>query len=80
MKEEYDELLQNQTLSLFSATPLMNIVACKWLFCVKRKANGSIDNHKARLITKGFNQQVRLDYDETFSPAVKPGTILPFLP
>ncbi|KAM1100809.1 hypothetical protein ACFX1X_007348 [Malus domestica] len=56
MKEEHDALFQNHTWSLVPATPHMNIVGCKWVFRVKRKADGSIDLHKARLVAKGFNQ------------------------
>jgi hypothetical protein len=37
--------------------------------------DGSIDKHKARLMTKGFSQKEGVDYEEIFSPTTKWATI-----
>lgn len=50
-------------------------MGCKWVFKLKRKANGTIEKHKARLIAKGFHQQTSLNYGESYSPVVKPTSI-----
>lgn len=61
--------------SLVPPCPNQNIVGCKWVFRIKRKVDGSIKQFKAHLIAKGFHQREGVDFEETFSPVVKPYTI-----
>jgi hypothetical protein len=46
-------------------------VDSKWVFKLKRDANGQISRYKARLVGRGFTPEKGVDYHETFAPTVK---------
>ncbi|WVZ80009.1 hypothetical protein U9M48_027527 [Paspalum notatum var. saurae] len=75
MEEEYAALLANQTWDLVPRPPGCNVVTGKWIWTHKRRADGTLDRYKARWVLRGFTQRPGVDYDETFSPVVKPATV-----
>jgi len=75
MVDEYKALVDNGTWRLIPRPPRANIVSGKWIFKHKYHSDGSLARHKARWVVRGFSQQYGIDYEETFSPVVKPATI-----
>jgi hypothetical protein len=75
MEEEYAALVASQTWDLVPCPPGTNVVTGKWIWTHKRWADGSLERYKARWVLRGFTQRPGVDYDETFSPVVKPATV-----
>jgi hypothetical protein len=60
MEEEFSALMKNGTWHLIPASQASNIIDCKWVYKVKRKADGTIDRHKARLVARGLSSVMAL--------------------
>ncbi|GJR27216.1 ribonuclease H-like domain-containing protein [Tanacetum coccineum] len=75
IRDEYNALIKNSTLTLVPRPPEVNVVWCMWLFRHKYLADGTLSRYKAWLVANGSTQLEGVDVDETFSPVVKPGTI-----
>lgn len=55
MKDEYDALIRNKTWDLVPIPNHKSLVGCKWTYKLKKNADGSICEYKARLIAKGYS-------------------------
>ena len=71
MREKIQALYANRTWTLVSFHPSMNVVGSRWVYRIKRRADGSIERYKMRLVSRGFTLQEGIDYSETFSPIIK---------
>ena len=75
MTDEYDALIHNRTWSLVPRPTGANVVSGKWIFKHKFSSDGGLAYYKARWVVRGFSQQPGVDFDETFSPVIKPAMI-----
>jgi hypothetical protein len=75
MEEEYGALISNGTWELIPQPQGSNIVTGKWVFRHKIRADWTLDRYKARWVLRGFTQRPGVNYDETFSPVVKPANV-----
>jgi Reverse transcriptase (RNA-dependent DNA polymerase) len=55
MAQELDALAKNKLWELTDPPPNSHIIGCKWIFKVKKKADGTVLRYKARLVVKGYN-------------------------
>ena len=71
MNEEFSVLMEHNTWDLVDLPKGCNLVGCKWVYKTKRKADGKMDQFKARLVAQGYSQEAGIDYDEVFAPVAK---------
>lgn len=65
----------NKTWSIVPLPLGKHTIGCKWIYEIKYKSTSSLDRYKACLVAKGFTQQERVDFNETFSPVAKLVTV-----
>ena len=68
---EYESLIENETWEHVELPSGRKPIGCKWVFKVKHRSNGKVEQFKGCLVAKGYDQKYGIDYDETFSPVVR---------
>jgi hypothetical protein len=62
---------ENGTWELVQPPAGCKAIGSKWVFKIKRNADGSIDCYKAYLVAQGFSQCPGVDFTEMFAPTTK---------
>jgi len=75
MNTEINSINKNNTWSLVNKPMGVKAIGLKWVFKLKRNADGTINKHKARLVAKGYVQQPGIDFQEVFAPVARIETI-----
>lgn len=75
MREEMNALEKNQMWKIVKLPKEKNQWGCKWVYALKYKVDGSLEQYKTRLVAKGYTQTFGIDYQKTFAPVAKMKTI-----
>jgi hypothetical protein len=74
MQEELNNFKRNEVWSLVPR-PKQNVVGTKWVFRNKQDEYKVVRRNKARLVAKCYAQVIGLDFEETFAPVARLGSI-----
>ena len=70
MKEELNQFERNKVWTLVERLHNHPIIGTKWVFRNKMNDKGEVVRNKVRLVAKGYAQEERIDFDESFAPIV----------
>ena len=76
MKKEIDSLVTKKVWVITDKPQDgRKLIGCRWVFALKKKANGEIERYKARLVAQGYSQEEGIDYDDIYSPVIRQATL-----
>lgn len=75
MEREMQSIEENNTWKLTELPPGKKVIGLKWIFKLKKDAEGKIIKYKARLVAKGYVQEHGVDFDEVFAPVTRLETV-----
>ncbi|XP_057719831.1 uncharacterized mitochondrial protein AtMg00820-like [Arachis stenosperma] len=79
MEEELKQFEKNQVWTLVPNPIGKKMTITKWIFRNKLGEDGVTARNKARLVTKGYDQEEGIDFDKSFSPVARIDAVSLFL-
>ena len=67
MQEELNQFEKNNVWILVSRPKNYPVIDTKWVYRNKLDEHGNIIRNKVRLVVKNYNQEEKIDFDETFA-------------
>lgn len=67
MQEELHQFKRSKVWHMVPIPPNRTVIGTRWVFRNKFDEHGTITRNKSRLVVQGYNQEVGMDYDETFA-------------
>ena len=71
MHEELHQFEINQVWHLVPRPSNGSVIGTRWVYKNKINEEGKIIKNKARLVAKGYNQEFRIDFEESFTPVAR---------
>lgn len=75
MKDELEGLHKNHSWEIIVLLEGIKPISCKWVYKIKKNADGSVNKFKATLVARGFLQVYGLDDNDFFALVAKVVTI-----
>ena len=75
MVEEYDSIIKNSAWEIVPRPVEKLLVGLRWIYKVKKVADGSVEKCKATFVAHGFSHIGGIDYDENFAPVARHSSI-----
>jgi hypothetical protein len=71
MDDELESIRDNNTWKLVDLPNNHKAIGLKWVYKIKKGAEGKLVKHKARLVAKGYVQEQGVDFEEVFAPVAR---------
>lgn len=66
---------KNGTWQLTNPPPGQKVIGVKWVYKIKRDADGNVVKYKARIVAKGYVQEHGSDFDGVYAPVTRLETV-----